>query len=156
MPNFAMPSDATCGICLETVIDPYVLDCEHTFCRGCIKEYKKRGINDLCPYCRAPLPPGAAECVDGCIKMGARIARYEAAEGNTRRIEIAEKCQLHYARKAVSADPNNVPARLYLAYGLSRNGIRHGARIAARASALSWFWFEPDNEPGKPGIGRYN
>jgi tetratricopeptide (TPR) repeat protein len=118
MATFALPDDATCGICLEVIVDPYVLDCDHTFFRGCINEYRERGINDLCPYCRAPLPPGVAECVDGCIKMGARITRYEATGGNTKRIGIAWKCQLHYARKGVNADPNLATARFYLALGL--------------------------------------
>jgi Flp pilus assembly protein TadD len=112
-------TDDKCAICLESFVDPYALDCGHTFCRGCINTYKERGVNDVCPYCRAPLPPGAAQSVDECHKIAARMIRYEAT-GDTKRMAISQNLQLHHAQRAVKADPKHSPARFYLALGLEK------------------------------------
>jgi tetratricopeptide (TPR) repeat protein len=106
-----------CGICLEAIVDAYLLDCGHAFCRGCINEYKKHGVNDVCPYCRAPLPPGFEYSLDQCHQMAARIKRYEA-DGDKKRVQIALRLQLHHAQKAVSADPTHAMGHFYLAHGL--------------------------------------
>jgi Flp pilus assembly protein TadD len=113
----ATGADDQCAICLEPFADPYELDCGHTFCRGCINEYKTHGVNDVCPYCRAMLPPGAAQSLDECHKMAARIRRYESV-GDTKRMGISERLQLHHAQRAVKADPKDATARFYLALGL--------------------------------------
>jgi tetratricopeptide (TPR) repeat protein len=118
MAEFATANDDDkCAICLEPYADPYQLDCGHTFCRGCINEYKERGVNDVCPYCRAPLPPGAAQSVYECHKIGARINRFRET-GDKKRFVVAMRLQLHHAQKAVKADPKSPMARYYLAFGL--------------------------------------
>ena len=42
-----------CPVCLDTIIDPLVLQCSHCFCRKCIHRYKQNG-GTLCPCCRSP------------------------------------------------------------------------------------------------------
>lgn len=42
--------DLICNVCTELLIKPTVLDCSHTFCQYCIKEWRKKK-ND-CPICR--------------------------------------------------------------------------------------------------------
>jgi hypothetical protein len=74
-------------------------------------------VNDVYPYCRAPLPPGAAQSAGGCHKMAARIARYKR-RGDTKRVTISSRLQLHHAQSAVKASPKHASARFYLAYGL--------------------------------------
>jgi Flp pilus assembly protein TadD len=127
MATFASTEDGDqCAICLEPIADPYELDCLHTFCRGCINAYKERGVNDVCPYCRAPLPPGAELSVDECHKMTARIGRYKAA-GDEKRAAISKRLLLHHAQRAVKADPMHETARFYLAKGLEATKDFEGA-----------------------------
>ncbi len=42
-----------CGICLETVEDPHITPCGHTFCGNCISEWVRHG--EICPYDRSRL-----------------------------------------------------------------------------------------------------
>ena len=37
-----------------------VLPCSHRFCKGCIARLQSSGVNNLCPLCRAQMPPSAA------------------------------------------------------------------------------------------------
>jgi hypothetical protein len=47
---------------------------------GCIKDLRERGVNDLSPQCRAPLPPGAEESF---YQANLRLVRADRmAEGN--------------------------------------------------------------------------
>ena len=55
-------ADRTCGICLEEPSDPLDLPCGHSFCEGCLGEWRSRyGVEEemrrKCPICRASLPP---------------------------------------------------------------------------------------------------
>jgi hypothetical protein len=109
---------SSCGICLEAVVDPYVLDCGHTFCRDCINEYRERGVNDWCPYCRAPLPPGVEVCLAECKKLMARIPQY-MINGQIKQINVTMRCVNHYALKAVNADPNHAMAHYNLGISLT-------------------------------------
>jgi tetratricopeptide (TPR) repeat protein len=128
-------TDEACGICLEPIVGAYELDCAHTFCRGCINAYKKYGVNDVCPYCRTPLPPGADYSLDQCYQMEARMKRYEI-EGHLKKFKIAHRLQLHHAQKAVKADPNIAVAHFFLALGLRHvNNDSEGA-IAAYHEAI--------------------
>ncbi|EJK48505.1 hypothetical protein THAOC_32688 [Thalassiosira oceanica] len=54
--------DVTCGICLEDSKDPLSLPCGHSFCAGCLDEWRSRyGVEEemrrKCPICRARIPP---------------------------------------------------------------------------------------------------
>ncbi|XP_019640452.1 PREDICTED: E3 ubiquitin-protein ligase TRIM33-like [Branchiostoma belcheri] len=43
----------TCQICLETFRRPKILDCVHSFCEECLKEYVKPGETEVkCPTCQ--------------------------------------------------------------------------------------------------------
>ncbi|EJK57092.1 hypothetical protein THAOC_22904 [Thalassiosira oceanica] len=55
-------TELTCGICLEDSKDPLSLPCGHSFCAGCLDEWRSRyGVNEemrrKCPICRARIPP---------------------------------------------------------------------------------------------------
>ena len=55
-------ADSTCGICLEESKDPLNLPCGHSFCEGCLDEWRSRyGVDEemrrKCPTCRAAIPP---------------------------------------------------------------------------------------------------
>ncbi|EJK57497.1 hypothetical protein THAOC_22451 [Thalassiosira oceanica] len=54
--------DETCGICLEDSKDPLSLPCRHSFCAGCLDQWRSRyGVDEemrrKCPICRARIPP---------------------------------------------------------------------------------------------------
>ncbi|EJK54645.1 hypothetical protein THAOC_25709 [Thalassiosira oceanica] len=55
-------TETTCGICLEEPRDPLNLPCGHSFCDGCLNEWRSRyGVEEemrrKCPICRATIPP---------------------------------------------------------------------------------------------------
>ena len=60
-----MPSAATDGedysICLEALTNASVttLQCSHKFHVSCVTELRKFKLKQVCPLCRAPLPPGS-------------------------------------------------------------------------------------------------
>ena len=58
----AVVTEQTCGICLEDSKDPLNLPCGHSFCDGCLGEWRSRyGVTEemrtKCPICRARIPP---------------------------------------------------------------------------------------------------
>ncbi|EJK72929.1 hypothetical protein THAOC_05487, partial [Thalassiosira oceanica] len=58
----AVGTDQTCGICLEDSKDPLTLPCGHSFCNGCLNEWRSRygvevEMRRKCPICRARIPP---------------------------------------------------------------------------------------------------
>ena len=60
--NTAVVTETTCGICLEESKDPLYLPCGHSFCAGCLNEWRSRyGVEEemrtKCPICRARIPP---------------------------------------------------------------------------------------------------
>lgn len=55
-------SNLMCPICHVPLIDPVVLDCDHTFCQECFEEYENRGPStdrSRCPACRSYLLGGS-------------------------------------------------------------------------------------------------
>ena len=55
-------TEKTCAICLEDSEDPLNLPCGHSFCDGCLGEWRSRygveeGMRRKCPICRARIPP---------------------------------------------------------------------------------------------------
>ncbi|EJK45052.1 hypothetical protein THAOC_36358 [Thalassiosira oceanica] len=58
----AVGTDQTCAICLEDPTDPLHLPCGHSFCDGCLNEWRSRYGEEeetkrKCPICRARIPP---------------------------------------------------------------------------------------------------
>ncbi|XP_072331656.1 zinc-binding protein A33-like [Scyliorhinus torazame] len=47
----SLTQEAICPICRDFFTDPVILDCGHNFCRSCISQCRKKGI-DSCPECR--------------------------------------------------------------------------------------------------------
>ena len=58
-----------CPICLCCMApeETASLPCGHMYHCECIKQLRERGVNDVCPQCRARLPPGPEECYDEAI-----------------------------------------------------------------------------------------
>lgn len=45
-----------CPICMDSIVDPTITLCGHTFCRECL-EQSKATCGQVCPLCRASLAP---------------------------------------------------------------------------------------------------
>ncbi|EJK54979.1 hypothetical protein THAOC_25346 [Thalassiosira oceanica] len=81
----------TCGICLEEPKDPLDLPCGHSFCDGCINEWRSRygveeGMRRKCPICRARIPPSR--------EMVTSLHSYRAHKQNLE--DINETSSEHY------------------------------------------------------------
>ena len=77
-------TETTCGICLEEPKDPMNLPCGHSFCDGCINEWRPRcgaeeEMRRKCPICRARIPP-SREMVTALLSWRARKQRLEDNE----------------------------------------------------------------------------
>ncbi|KAF7207753.1 nuclear factor 7, brain-like [Nothobranchius furzeri] len=44
--------DLTCPICLHIFVEPVVLSCSHSFCRGCLQRWWWEKQKEVCPLCR--------------------------------------------------------------------------------------------------------
>jgi TPR repeat protein len=53
----ASAAETPCAICLDELVDPLKLSCGHTYHKGCVEQLRKFGVNQVCPLCRATLPP---------------------------------------------------------------------------------------------------
>ena len=62
-----------CLICLGPPRQPTVLPCGHSFCTGCVSELRSKGVSDVCPLCRAPLPPGSEKLYELGIRVRAKV-----------------------------------------------------------------------------------
>ncbi|NWR94861.1 TRIM7 ligase, partial [Furnarius figulus] len=100
-PVAALPSEASCPICLELFRDPVSIHCGHHFCRGCITrrwEWSTEGFP--CPQCRETAPERSlrpsrelARVLDIARRLSLRLARGGALEEEEEEEEGCEKHQ---------------------------------------------------------------
>ena len=64
-----------CLICMGPPRDPTRLPCGHSFCAGCVKELRSKGVSEACPLCRAPLPPGPQKLYEMALRVLTKIMR---------------------------------------------------------------------------------
>ena len=108
----AAVTDRTCGICLEDSKDPLDLPCGHSFCDGCLGEWRSRyGVKEemrtKCPTCRARIPP-SKEMV--ATVLAYRALKQELADRNKTSTENYHKiCQMvEMAEEKIGADWDGV------------------------------------------------
>jgi tetratricopeptide (TPR) repeat protein len=104
-----------CAVCLESLIDKGTviqLACSHEYHRSCINALRKYGINDVCPQCRVPLPPGAAELRN---KASHLLARAQGTPHEKLKLRLFTEIE-DLLQQAISADPDY--ALNYLTFGL--------------------------------------
>ena len=65
-----------CAICLGPPEKPVKLPCNHEFCRICIGALRSRGLKQLCPLCRRPLPPGAEKLREQADRLYIQVERH--------------------------------------------------------------------------------
>ncbi|EJK64818.1 hypothetical protein THAOC_14407 [Thalassiosira oceanica] len=93
----AVRTDQSCGICLEDSKDPLTLPCGHSFCDGCLNEWRSRyGVREemrrKCPICRAEIPP-SKEMVTTLLGFRARKQKLED-DNETSTDHYHEVCRL--------------------------------------------------------------
>merc|ERR550539_1185057 len=70
-----------CAICLESPQKPVKLPCSHEFCLNCVDALLSRGLQQLCPLCRRPLPPGPEKLREQADRLYIQVAR-QISRGN--------------------------------------------------------------------------
>ena len=109
--NLVGPADV-CGICLENSEDPLNLPYGHSFCDGCLNEWRSRhGVMEemrrKCPICRATLPP-SKEMAEKLLTLRAEKQELEA-DNNTYSSEYERICFfLEEAERKIGADWDGV------------------------------------------------
>jgi len=76
----AAVTEEKCAICLDTLADAssFTLPCTHVFHGPCVSELRKFGVQQVCPLCRIPLPPGPEKVCDDASLRYAVISRLVA------------------------------------------------------------------------------
>ncbi|KOC12858.1 SNF2 family helicase [Aspergillus flavus AF70] len=67
MLRIQIESQETCPICLDTLEQPVITACAHTFCKGCIEQVIER--QHKCPMCRAEITD-TSTLVEPAVEMG--------------------------------------------------------------------------------------
>jgi hypothetical protein len=81
----AAAAGGECIICLNplTEASACTLPCAHVFHAACVAEMRKFGVQQACPLCRAPLPPGPERLIEDATRrylvVQQRVARGEAS-----------------------------------------------------------------------------
>jgi tetratricopeptide (TPR) repeat protein len=130
------PGKDDCTLCLDCIApaDALALACGHVFHRACVaslRKYAASGISQLCPNCRAPLPPGPKQLSSDA---GLLLARAEATKGmELRRGRFAEAGAL--ARQALAENSSLVDGHFVLGVALHvGEADADGAEAAYRAA----------------------
>ncbi|EJK53129.1 hypothetical protein THAOC_27492, partial [Thalassiosira oceanica] len=108
----AVATERTCGICLEESKDPLDLPCGHSFCDGCLNEWRSRyGVEEemrrKCPICRARIPP-SREMVTSLISYRAHKQKLEDINDTSSEVYHAICYALEQAEEKVGVDWDGV------------------------------------------------
>ncbi|EJK67061.1 hypothetical protein THAOC_11954 [Thalassiosira oceanica] len=108
----AAVTETTCGICLEEPKDPMNLPCGHSFCEGCLGEWRSRyGVKEemrrKCPICRARIPP-SKEMVATLLVCRARKKNLEHRNETSSEQYYRSCLALEQAEEDVGADWDGV------------------------------------------------
>ena len=79
--HFDKAGTLICAICLESPEEPVKLPCSHEFCSTCVDDLRSRGLQQLCPLCRRPLPPGPEKLREQADRLYIQVAR-QISRGN--------------------------------------------------------------------------
>ena len=93
--------------------------CGHLFHVDCVRALQRRGVNNLCPLCRAAMPDSATTMVDDAhtLHVRAEFGKVDAATYRTLKEASTEKL---FA--AVARDPDHAKAQLDLGRRLREAG----------------------------------
>ena len=108
----AAVTEMTCGICLEDSKNPLNLPCGHSFCDGCLGEWRSRyGVKEemrrKCPTCRARIPP-SKEMVAEVLGYRANKQKFEDKNDTSSEIYFSACRALEQAEQQVGADWDGV------------------------------------------------
>ena len=140
--------DDNCTICLDTLRDPLKLPCGHWYCKECIDGLRQsKSVQDSCPVCREPLPPGAQQFFEQAWKKCCQVERQVERRGEgwsdlppELQAEMQEICRLY--GKAADEDHTislyNLGVMYSLGKGVERNdekAFEHYLRAANQGDA---------------------
>jgi len=144
-----------CTICLDSLASRECLQlpCGHVYHQSCVKGLRKYGVNDLCPQCRARLPPGPTATRDEGI--GLVVAAEQMKQGSTLRSQRHTEAVV-LLRQSLAEDSSVADAHHVL--GCALMGCKDididGAEAAYRAAIR----IDPKNlgalQPGRPAQRR--
>ena len=134
-----------CCICLDSMSEgTLTLDCGHTFHKDCIDELRKKGVQQVCPLCRAELPDTPEKMfADGCqLFFQINKSAEKKADGSWRKLNKNQKNKmskvLNLWNKA--ADQGIAQAQFNLG-----NMYKNGQGVAQDYSAaMKWYRMAAD------------
>jgi Flp pilus assembly protein TadD len=105
---------AECAICLDEMAaaDTLALACGHVYHRSCVVALRKYGVSEVCPLCRAPLPPRAEQ-----LRIEASMLLLKAEKRSAH--ETFETTAIYKGSVSKNAH-DNLPHAAVLLYGQAR------------------------------------
>jgi hypothetical protein len=126
-----LPAEDDCAVCLEPMIQAELeveLPCKHIYHRACITALRKRGVNELCPLCRAPLPPGPEELHEKAVRL---LVRAQMTTERMMRQKLGLEAEL-LLRQVLCDEPEDAEVHMDLGAVLEHNEDIDGSIVSYR------------------------
>jgi len=140
-------SKESCVICLNVLSDASrcILPCTHVFHSTCVAELRKFGVNEACPLCRTPLPPGPEKLYEEGVRRFVMI-EYLVARGYASWSTLSASAQ--HEVDAVVAGWQAAAEQGYLPAQDSLGNLYAQGHGVAQSDAKALRWFKMAAEQG--------
>jgi len=111
----ARPEEQECSICLVSLTNATAttLQCAHVFHATCVADLQKFGVEQSCPLCRAPLPPGPEQLNEEAARRYTvvyRLVKRGEASWSTLPIRAQHELEAAVAGWRAAAEQGNLSA----------------------------------------------
>jgi len=119
--TYSSESNQECSICLAYVTGPTtcILPCLHTFHVKCVEDLRAFGVAQVCPMCRAKLPPGPEELFDEATRRFLKLEK-QGSMGCWSSLSIAQREEVNEVTSTWRVAADQGPALPCVLASLSR------------------------------------